>query len=39
MKTAGIIATESIKARVIDVKSRGYPIIGIQLQKVQIGHL
>ena len=30
---------EAIEACVIGVESRGNPIIGIQLQKVQIGHL
>ena len=33
------IVKESIKVRVIDVKSRGNPAIGIQLQKGQIRHL
>ena len=29
---------EAIKARIIEVKITGYPITGVQLQKVHIGH-
>ena len=38
VKTVENIATEAIKARVIDVKIT-YPITGDRFEKVQIGHL
>lgn len=39
VKTQRNIVKEGIKMHVIDSKSRGYSITGIQLQKVQIRHL
>jgi len=39
LKTLGSIAKEAIEACVIDVRIPWYPIIGIQLQKVQIAYL